>query len=146
MELPTVLKNGLVLRLHGVHCGKDVKAKGKLRIVKRGPSENGSHSILNGHAKFDPIGFGGESSLVTEANGHIHIGEHFGMSSSAIYSRIGITIGDYVMLGAGVKIYDTDFHALSPQMRGGGASTRCIQSINRSVLAIMSLSVAEALC
>lgn len=117
-ELPAVLKNRVYFFLHNVKSGTNVKAKGKIYIVNKGSIYIGSDGIINGGNKFNPIGFGGCSNLITEHNGTIVIGKHFGMSNSTIYSRVGITIGDDVILGAGVKIYDTDFHSLDVHYRG----------------------------
>ena len=40
----------------------------------------------------------------------IIIGDDSGISNCAIFATEGVTIGKQVMIGAGVKIYDTDFH------------------------------------
>lgn len=117
-ELPIVLKNRAYFLFHNVKFGSNVKAKGKIYVVNKGSISVGSDSILNGGNKFNPIGFDGCTNLITERNGTIVIGKRFGMSNSTIYSRVGITIGDDVMLGAGVKIYDTDFHSLDARYRG----------------------------
>jgi acetyltransferase-like isoleucine patch superfamily enzyme len=49
------------------------------------------------------------------------IGNHVGMSQSALICHQSITIGNYVKIGGGVKIYDTDFHSLDPKVRASSA-------------------------
>lgn len=45
------------------------------------------------------------------------IGKNVGLSSTALVAHQSITIGDNVKIGAGVCIYDTDFHALDAKLR-----------------------------
>ena len=73
---------------------------------------------INGHDRYNPIGFGSGCNFVAEKGGSIVIGDNVGISNSTIYSRIGVTIGDNVMIGGGTKIYDTDFHSVDVRYRG----------------------------
>ncbi len=57
------------------------------------------------------------TSLVTEKNGNIVIGDNTGISNSYIYSVNSIYIGNNVLIGAGCKIYDTDFHSIDSVKR-----------------------------
>ncbi|MCJ8319609.1 MAG: acyltransferase [Colwellia sp.] len=57
------------------------------------------------------------TSLVTEKNGKITIGDNTGISNSFFYSVSSITIGENVLIGAGCKVYDTDFHSIDPSER-----------------------------
>jgi acetyltransferase-like isoleucine patch superfamily enzyme len=50
-------------------------------------------------------------------NGTIEIGDHFGASAVVISSRSRVKIGDHVMLGGNVRIYDHDFHSMDPLIR-----------------------------
>lgn len=47
----------------------------------------------------------------------VFIGEHSGVSCSVIYAVDRITIGRHVNIGAGCRIYDTDFHPVSMEPR-----------------------------
>jgi len=42
----------------------------------------------------------------------LSIGDHVGISGAVIFCSREIVIEDYVKVGAGAKIYDTDFHPL----------------------------------
>ena len=44
--------------------------------------------------------------------GKVFIGDHCGISNSALFCFQEIQIGNYVMIGGGCKIYDSDFHSL----------------------------------
>lgn len=118
LDAPTVLKNKLVLNLHGVKHDGNLSAKGKIRVVNRGKITFGKNCKVLGGEKYNPIGFGGTMTLVAENKATISVGNATGMSNGAIYARRSITIGDRVLLGAGVKIYDTDFHSLDKAFRG----------------------------
>ena len=60
---------------------------------------------------------GGKTYLVTGKNGCIVIGNQTGMSNCVIFSSERIEIGEEVTIGAGTKIYDTDFHSTNPDHR-----------------------------
>lgn len=66
----------------------------------------------NGNAN-NCIGFSAPCTLTAINGGNIHIGDNVGMSQSALCA-IGadIIIGNYTLLGGGVKIYTSDFHSL----------------------------------
>lgn len=47
----------------------------------------------------------------------IIIGNNVGLSGTSIYARGEIRIGDNVMIGVNVSIYDNDFHPVNPEKR-----------------------------
>ena len=55
-------------------------------------------------------------------SGYLEIGDYTGLSNVAITCVESIMIGSNVLIGAGSKIYDTDFHPLNPMFRYGEAS------------------------
>src|SRR5438067_1928559 len=57
------------------------------------------------------------SSLATEPNGYIEIGNYTFMSNASIACYNKVTIGSYVFIAGGVTIVDTDFHPIDPAMR-----------------------------
>lgn len=60
------------------------------------------------------IGFSARCSLVALDEATIRIGGNVGMSQTAICAvGADITIGNYTLLGGGVKIYSSDFHSLN---------------------------------
>jgi acetyltransferase-like isoleucine patch superfamily enzyme len=61
---------------------------------------------------FNPIGRNTKTYLVVGPNASLTIGNHVGISNTAIICHKSITIGSFVKIGGGVVIYDTDFHSL----------------------------------
>ena len=67
----------------------------------------------NGNAN-NNIGFSARCSLMAIDGGNLRIGNNVGMSQTAICAvGADITIGNYTLLGGGVKIYSSDFHSLN---------------------------------
>ena len=118
MSFPTETKNRIVFLIKGVKYPEKGFVKGKIRLVNKGQIFFNEGCVVNGKNKYNPIGFGDGCSIVAEQGARITIGKNVGMSNCTLYSRDSITIGDSVLLGGGVKIYDTDFHSLDAQYRG----------------------------
>src|SRR5687768_4813710 len=57
------------------------------------------------------------SSLATEENGYIEIGDYSYISGAAIIACEAVIIGKYVFMAGGVTIVDSDFHPLDPGPR-----------------------------
>ena len=58
----------------------------------------------------------------------LSIGSHSGISNTCIHCHQSITIGEYVNIGAGTMIFDTDFHSLDWKDRKEGtdiANRKC---------------------
>jgi acetyltransferase-like isoleucine patch superfamily enzyme len=65
----------------------------------------------------NPIGRPQRCIFFVDRGAKLVIGESVGMSSTAIIAHQRIEIGDYVKIGGGVCIYDTDFHSLDAESR-----------------------------
>jgi len=72
----------------------------------------GKDLTINNGLKNNPIGFQQRMIIRVEKDGNLIIGNNVGMSQGAIVCYKSIQIDDFVKLGGGVKIYDTDFHSL----------------------------------
>lgn len=118
IKLPTRIKNRVLFKLCGVKAKGKIRAEGKIFVINKGNIQFGHNCKVLGGEKYNPIGFGGSVSLITEKKGEIVIGDNVGMSNCALYSRDKITIGNRVLIGGGVKIYDNDFHSLNHIYRG----------------------------
>lgn len=90
---------------HGIPIITLDRKKSKISIGKNLRMNNGNASNC--------IGFSARCTLTATNGGNIHIGNNVGMSQSALCA-IGadIIIGNYTLLGGGVKIYTSDFHSL----------------------------------
>lgn len=60
------------------------------------------------------------SHIVVRKNANLNIGDKCGISNVCIHCHKSITIGDYVNIGAGSMIFDTDFHSLDWKDRRDG--------------------------
>ena len=65
-------------------------------------------------------------------DGIIEIGDYFGASAVVISSRSKVTIGNYVMLGGNVRIYDHDFHSMDAELRR--TSNDCERCVTKPVV------------
>ncbi len=112
------LKSRLLFCTQRVRYPKNADIKGRIRLVNRGTVTIGDGCTINGKNKYNPIGCGNGCNMIAERGAEIVIGERLGMSNATIVSRCSVTIGDRVLIGGGVKIYDTDFHSLDHRYRG----------------------------
>lgn len=111
--------------VHGVKSGKQVSIRGFIKI--KTVQKNQRHSIfigngvsINSSRGADPIGGDCCTILYTRMGGEIHIEDKVGLSNTAIVATKKVSIGYQTNIGAGVKIYDTDFHSLLPEERYNG--------------------------
>jgi acetyltransferase-like isoleucine patch superfamily enzyme len=90
-------------------------------ICRRHPKATiqiGSGVIIHNVLDENLAGITHRSVLVAnEAGAALRIGNHVGMSGVILYCTVSITIGDYANLGAGVRVYDTDFHPVDAAAR-----------------------------
>ena len=109
---------------------KGIKMKGVPRfdglvLISKAPNstiEIGKNVCLNSGRRCNPVGFENRMMLSTAKNSVLKIGNDVGASNTVIYASNNITIEDKVLLGNGVKIYDTDFHSLNANNRKNNCS------------------------
>lgn len=63
------------------------------------------------------------SKINIKDNACLKIGDHTGMTNVVIQCHESVTIGNYVNIGAGTMIFDTDFHSLNWKDRYDGTDT-----------------------
>lgn len=122
--LPCVISNIInknAFLIKRVSCGKKFRSRGLIyidngaRIAYTGPRNIfiGDSVTINSSRASDAIGGDVKTILRTiTTKGKIIIGNGVGISNTAIVAAKLVRIGDNVKIGAGCKIYDTDFHAL----------------------------------
>ncbi len=71
----------------------------------------GSNCVINSNESINPTSGFNHSHLLVGDKGEIRIGNNVGISNANIVAWDCIKIDDYVMIGSGVKIWDTDFHS-----------------------------------
>lgn len=107
----------VLLKSKKITVGEGCQIRGNVWILGTRNVHIGNGVILNSGMKNNPIG--GESQLIfrTIGNGKIIIGNHVGISNSALVAFEQIVIEDNVIMGGGCKVYDGDFHAINPKAR-----------------------------
>ena len=93
------------------------RVKGWVRILGKGSIKIGSGFACNSGQRFNPIGGDNLCQLVVRDGAVLAVGDNVGMSNVTIVCWTQVSIGDGVMLGGSVKIYDTDFHPLGADER-----------------------------
>jgi acetyltransferase-like isoleucine patch superfamily enzyme len=104
------------LVMHGVKIKEGLKMS-TLPFCRRhqlASIEIGSNVTIKNKLYENPAGISHRSVFVAGRPGaRLIIGNNVGMSGVVLYCTKEIVIDDYVNLGVGVKIYDTDFHSIN---------------------------------
>ncbi len=109
-----LLMNKVTIRIKKIRVGKKVKIRGVLKCFgERSRISIGDNTIINSGDYYIPIGYGGRTIFLVKKDGYINIGHDCGLTNSVFCSSVGIDVGNNVLFGAGVKIYDCDFHSLN---------------------------------
>lgn len=117
LTIPARMSNRFLFMRKNVRYKTFPKINGKIKIFKNGLIFLGRKVKINSGPAYNPIG-GDTRTVFSVAKGaKLTIGDYSGLSNSTIVCREEVTIGSYVNVGGGCKIYDTDFHALDPQQR-----------------------------
>ena len=96
----------------GVKCGSFSTTGIPYVMVSRGGSMSiGAGFTMHNHPIGNPICVGRCRFFVAPGKS-LTIGRNVGISDAAIVAADNLTIGDNVKIGAGVRIFTTDFHAL----------------------------------
>jgi acetyltransferase-like isoleucine patch superfamily enzyme len=91
-------------------------------VARTGECKIGHGFKMNNGLRSNPIGPPQRSILFVAPDAALHIGNNVGVSQTAIVCFHKIIIGNNVRIGAGSRIYDTDFHSLNPNDRIHGKS------------------------
>lgn len=81
-------------------------------LYRMGGISIGNHVTINSSIDSNPVA-GESTKLCTNCHGKIKIGNRVGISNATIFSFDEIVIEDDVNIGAGAKIYDSDFHSIN---------------------------------
>lgn len=86
-------------------------------VASNGKCKIGKNLRLNNGLRFNPIGYVQPCTIYVNKKATLIIGDNVGMSQASIICHQSIVIEDFVKLGGGSKVYDTDFHSLNPEDR-----------------------------
>ncbi|MDA9774802.1 acyltransferase [Algibacter sp.] len=105
--------NFLILKFSNITYQEFPKIDGLLIIKNRGKIRIGKKVIINSSRYGNPVGNLEKTTFFCSPKGNIKIGNHVAMSRVLMFSQNSISIEDYVMIGGGVQIWDTDFHPIN---------------------------------
>lgn len=86
-------------------------------IAFGGKCKIGKNLIMNNKLSANPIGCMQPCVFFVDKDAELIIGDNVGISQASLVCHQSISIGNYVKIGGGVCIYDTDFHSLDAEIR-----------------------------
>ena len=109
----------LLFSMNGVSYGKSFFSRGipLINVSLKGYFTTGDNLTISNGPYYSPTGRNRQCEFIVGEKASLVIGNHVGISSSAITCHYKITIGDYVMLGGNTAVYDTNFHSLDADDR-----------------------------
>jgi acetyltransferase-like isoleucine patch superfamily enzyme len=109
----------LWFRANGVTMGKPFLSNGvpELEMSISGSLTIGRDLQLQNGLHYNMIGRQQKCYFVIGKNAAITIGDHVGLSGTAIVAHERVSIGSHVQIGMNCVIYDTDFHDLDFRRR-----------------------------
>jgi acetyltransferase-like isoleucine patch superfamily enzyme len=115
----------MIFWLNSVKCGRQLRAFGraKINVSIGGKARIGERFCIRTGLFYTEVG-GIGSRLLVGPKGVLTIGNNVGMSNTTIFAEESVTIGNNVIIGGGVQIFDTNFHSTDPAIRTGGQETR----------------------
>lgn len=110
----------------GIKFGRNMEVTNKVYVALTPGSRVtiGDNFLFTSGENFNPLCRNLRGSIFTETSGaRIEIGDNVGMSSTTIWCKTRVTIGNNVKIGGDVTIMDTDAHSLDYRIRRSGALT-----------------------
>lgn len=115
--MPANIYNKVNMYIRRIEFGSNLHTYGLIFIRGTGKISIGNDVTINSCLETNPIGGSTKAILYAKKNGFIKIGNHVGISNTAIVSLSKIIIEDDVLIGGNCKIYDNDFHSLEYGVR-----------------------------
>ena len=104
---------------YGVKCGRFKTTGIPYVVVSRGGiMEFGDGLTIHNHPFGNPL-CSGPCRFFVGPGKFLKIGNRVGISDAVLVAQDNLTIGNHVKIGAGVRIFTTDFHSLHPDERMG---------------------------
>jgi acetyltransferase-like isoleucine patch superfamily enzyme/glycosyltransferase involved in cell wall biosynthesis len=101
-----------------VQLPANFQVDGVITIINEGCITIGNYFKANSGANYNLIGGDTILRLITsKRTAKINIGNNVGISNSTLVAWENITIEDNVLIGGGVRIWDTNFHSLDATIR-----------------------------
>lgn len=112
-----IIINMIISKFHPTISGSKMRINGVLYRRGRGTLQIGENVTINSSKHSNFLGGNSYSTIFVNKGKKIKIGNNVGISNATIICYEKILIEDNVLIGADVKIYDTDFHSLEFQCR-----------------------------
>ena len=115
----------LLFRLNGIRFGRGHKAIGipSVNVSLGGSATIGERFTIRAGLHDTEIGAVG-CRIRVGPKGVISIGNRVGMSNTTIVCEESVHIGDDVLIGGGVQLFDTNFHSTDADVRASGREIR----------------------
>jgi acetyltransferase-like isoleucine patch superfamily enzyme len=129
----STLVGKVILKFKGIEYGKNLRLYGLPIITKHKNSsiKIGDNVVLCSNSKYTALGVNHPVIIRTlTSNAKIVIGNDVGMSGGVLCSAESVVIGNRVLIGANVSIFDTDFHSVNTINRRYVNDHRLIKSKN----------------
>jgi acetyltransferase-like isoleucine patch superfamily enzyme len=109
-----------LMRAYGVRLGSGLTSM-SLPVIRLAPGAEisiGADVIFNNSIRDNPAGAVHAVVLAAMRNGAVlQVGDRVGISGAILYAESSVTIEDDVLIGAGARIFDTDFHPVNGRSR-----------------------------
>ena len=103
----------LQFAVRGVRWPRSFLVRGPLGLSAAGEIVIGENVSVVNLSKYNRAGINHPTQLVAARGGTLTIGDKVGISGASIFCTESIVIGNFVLIGASCRIYDTDFHAVN---------------------------------
>ena len=115
----------LLFRLNGIRFGRGLRAVGvpAVNVSLGGRAEIGERFTVRTGLHDTEVGTVG-GRIRVGPKGVLRIGDRVGMSNATIVCEELVEIGDDVLLGGGVQVFDTNFHSTDATVRVSGQAAR----------------------
>lgn len=118
LYLPCLLRDYLICYRAGVKWDPSWRFRGKPLIYNRGMIKIAKSFECCSHSKYNSIGVIQRAVIrTTNSQAKVIIGHHTGISGCTISASDSIEIGDYVLIGSGALLTDSDAHPLDAKRR-----------------------------
>jgi acetyltransferase-like isoleucine patch superfamily enzyme len=118
--------NYLQLISNNVYFDKPISINGKIHIYNKGEIFIGSNCTFNSDIRSNFVGIKKDCTIGVKKGAKIKIGMNCGFTGVSIFASNEIVIGDNVLVGGNVSIWDTDFHSIDYMDRNINVNTRPI--------------------
>lgn len=127
-----IIYNRIRFRSKGIKFGKNFRVQNSLYFRKSKYAKltiGDNFKIISGGG-YNPISSNVKGYIRLDDSAEIVIGNNCGLSSTVLWAKEKITIGNNVLIGGGCLILDNDCHSLDYRIRNGSISGKNGENID----------------